>query len=77
MPPSEIACHPTMEDGEKHEIYLMVDDVDAFVGEMTGRGFTCSDVSDEGWGRLTSLTLPGGSLLGIYEPRHASPLATD
>jgi len=27
-------------------------------------------VSDEGWGLLTAITMPGGSELGIYEPRH-------
>ena len=75
LPPSELACHPVMEDGEKHEIYLMCDDVDALVGDMTSRGYACSPVSEEGWGRLTQLTLPGGGKLGIYEPRHPSPLA--
>ena len=74
MPASELACHPVMEDGEKHEIYLMCDDVDAIVGNLASRGHPCTAVSDQGWGRLTHLTLPGGGRLGIYEPRHASPL---
>jgi hypothetical protein len=34
----------------------------------------CSPVHEERWGLLTSVTLPGGGKLGIYEPRHASPL---
>ena len=74
MPPAELAIHPVMEDGERHEIYLMCDDVAAAVGRMRGLGFTCSDPNDFGWGVLTSVTLPGGSELGIYEPRHKSPL---
>jgi hypothetical protein len=32
-------------------------------------------VSEERWGRLTSLRLPGGGEVGLYEPRH--PLAID
>ena len=52
----------------------MCPDVDAFVADMADRGFACTEVSDEGWGRLTHLTLPGGGKLGIYEPRHASPI---
>ena len=74
MPPSELACHPQMEGGATHEIYLMCEDVDALVADMTARGLPCSEVTDQGWGRLTQLTLPGGGALGIYEPRHASPL---
>jgi hypothetical protein len=33
-----------------------------------------ADVSDEGFGLLTALRLPGGGELGLYEPRHPSPL---
>jgi hypothetical protein len=32
------------------------------------------EVSDQGWGRLASIKLPGGGELGLYEPRHPSPI---
>jgi hypothetical protein len=32
------------------------------------------DVSDEGWGLLTALRLPGGGELGLYEPRHPTAI---
>ena len=32
-------------------------------------------VTDEQWGRLTRFVVPGYGELGLYEPRHASPLA--
>jgi hypothetical protein len=41
--------------------------------EAKGVEFT-TPVSDEGWGLLTHLRIPGGGDLGLYEPRHASPL---
>lgn len=72
LPPSEIAIHPAENSGE-HEIYLMVDDVKAFVASMTDRGVRCTEPRDQGWGVLTSLSLPGGGALGAYEPRHARP----
>jgi hypothetical protein len=28
---------------------------------------------DQGWGRLSQITLPGGGTLGIYQPQHARP----
>jgi catechol 2,3-dioxygenase-like lactoylglutathione lyase family enzyme len=70
LPPAEIAVHPT--DGpESHEFYLMCDDVEATMSELAAKGVEfIRPVSDERWGRLTRLRLPGGGELGMYEPRH-------
>lgn len=70
LPPGELASHPD-EHGGRHELYLMCDDVNATVAELKGKGveFT-SDVTDQGWGLLTSFKLPGGGELGLYQPRH-------
>jgi len=75
LPPAEVAVHPT--DGpEHHELYLMCDDVDATVEKLQAAGATITaPVTDQGWGRLTSIRLPGGGELGLYEPRH--PTAYD
>jgi catechol 2,3-dioxygenase-like lactoylglutathione lyase family enzyme len=75
LPPSEVAVHPS-EKNNVHELYLMCDDVNAFVSEMAVRQIACSPVQDQGWGLLTSLTLPGGGKIGVYQPRHARPPAS-
>jgi hypothetical protein len=72
LPPSEVAVHPSEKNGT-HELYLICNDVEAFTTEMERRGISCDPVSDQGWGLLTSVTLPGGSKLGVYEARHARP----
>jgi catechol 2,3-dioxygenase-like lactoylglutathione lyase family enzyme len=72
-PPSEVAFHPD-DKGSKHEVYLMCDDVKAEVKRLTGKGVACGPVSDEGWGLLTTLSLPSGAELGLYEPRHPTAL---
>lgn len=72
LPPSELAVHPAETNGG-HELYLTCDGIEAFVEEMRGRGITCGEVQDARWGRLTRLTLPGGGILGVYEPRHERP----
>jgi catechol 2,3-dioxygenase-like lactoylglutathione lyase family enzyme len=69
MPPSEVAFHPDAANG-RHEVYLMCDDVRAEVARLSKEGVECDAVSDEGWGFLTSIRLPGGGNLGLYEPRH-------
>jgi hypothetical protein len=53
----------------------MCDDVNTTVEQLAGKGVSCGPVSDQGWGLLTSIRLPGGGQLGLYEPRH--PKATE
>jgi hypothetical protein len=74
LPPSEVAVHPT-EGAEGHELYLMCQDVEAFIQTMREHALACSPIRDEGWGLLTHLSLPGGGKLGVYQPRHARPKA--
>ena len=74
LPPAEVAVHPS-DANDRHELYLMCDDVDAFLGDMARQGVACGPVRDAGWGRLAHVTLPGGGALGVYEPRHARPPA--
>jgi hypothetical protein len=71
LPPSEMAVHPA--DESHHELYLMVDDVAAFVREMAARDVACAPLTDQRWGLLTEVALPGGGKLGVYEPRHPRP----
>lgn len=72
LPPAEVAVHPA-EQNDKHELYFMCEDVDAFVAAMQERDVACKPVQDLGWGRLTELALPGGGAIGVYEPRHERP----
>ena len=75
-PPTEIAVHPT-EDEPEHEVFLMCDDVNVVVARLAERGIqTDGPVEDRGWGLSTTLILPGGERIGLYEPRHPSPLRT-
>jgi catechol 2,3-dioxygenase-like lactoylglutathione lyase family enzyme len=69
LPPGEVAVHPT--DGDaKHELFLMCDDIERTVEELSAKGVVLTPITDQGWGLLTSISLPGGSELGLYQPRH-------
>jgi hypothetical protein len=72
LPPAEVAVHPA-EEGEMHELYLMCDDVEAFVAEMNSRGVVCGPIHNQPWGALTHIALPSGAKLGVYQARHARP----
>jgi hypothetical protein len=75
LPPAEVAVHPG-EDNDRHELYLMCDDVQAFIAEMTAKHVECAPIHEERWGSLTFITLPGGGRVGVYQPKHASPQHT-
>jgi catechol 2,3-dioxygenase-like lactoylglutathione lyase family enzyme len=73
LPSGEAAVHPA-EEGGTQELYLMCSDVHATVAELSARGAEFSrEVSDEGWGLMTAIMLPGGGELNLYEPRHPTP----
>ncbi len=72
LPPSEVAVHPS-DENDVHELYLMCDDVEAFIAEMKKSNIICGPVHNQGWGLLTQVMLPGGGKIGVYQPRHARP----
>jgi catechol 2,3-dioxygenase-like lactoylglutathione lyase family enzyme len=74
LPPAELAVHPESGPGlpsGHHELYLMCDNLGATMAELAAKGveFT-SPVSEESFGLLTSIAIPGGGEMGLYEPRH-------
>jgi predicted enzyme related to lactoylglutathione lyase len=75
LPTAELAAHPSSADGGGYDLYLMCDNIEATVRELTAKGAQFSGgVTHQRWGLITMLQLPGGGRLGLYEPRHASPL---
>ncbi|MFY9852315.1 MAG: extradiol dioxygenase [Terracidiphilus sp.] len=74
LPPAEVAVHPA-EEKERHELYLMCDDLRAEIVALGIKGVRCSEVKEEKWGSVTRVPLPGGSEVGLYQPKHPMALA--
>ena len=76
LPPAELACHPTAaEHSGRHELFLMCDDIEATVSELEAEGVELvAPISEEAFGRMTRLRVPGAGELGLYQPTHPSPL---
>jgi hypothetical protein len=53
---------------------LMCDDMAATLRDLKSKRVKVSDVSEQPWGKLATLTLPGGGKIGLYEPNHPTPL---
>lgn len=70
LPPAEVAVHPSDGD-ERHEFYLMCEDIEALFDKLADAGVDVSrDITEERWGRLASIPLPSGARLPVYQPLH-------
>jgi hypothetical protein len=74
LPPAELGVHPS-EGATKHEVSLMCDDIAATMAELRGKGIEFrGEPKNESFGVTTTMLLPGGVELMLYQPKHASPL---
>ncbi|HET7891728.1 MAG TPA: VOC family protein [Candidatus Sulfotelmatobacter sp.] len=81
LPAAEAAFHDLDKEGVEpnpkaaahHELFLMCDDIVATLRELRAKHVPVSAVRELRWGKLASLTLPSGSKIGIYQPKHPSP----
>jgi catechol 2,3-dioxygenase-like lactoylglutathione lyase family enzyme len=78
LPPGELAVHPGSGWGRgpgHHALFLMCHDIEHTVAELERKGVEfVSPIEDEGWGRIAHFKIPGAGEIGLYEPRHPSPL---
>ena len=72
LPPGEAAIHPA--DTASTDLYFMCDDLAAEMRSLEAKGVSFASVDEARWGSVTHFTLPGGGSVGLYQPRHASPL---
>jgi catechol 2,3-dioxygenase-like lactoylglutathione lyase family enzyme len=75
LPPAELAVHPA-EGGGDHELFLMCDDIDTTIEELKIKGVEFTEpISEQSWGRLTAMRIPGGAQIRLYEPRHPTTMS--
>jgi catechol 2,3-dioxygenase-like lactoylglutathione lyase family enzyme len=84
LPPAELGIHPGAASADPatgapsghHELYLMCDNVEATVKDLTAKGVTfTAPIEDQGFGLLARLQVPGAGEIGLYQPKH--PTAYD
>lgn len=75
LPPAELGVHPA--ETYQHELYLMCDDVHATVAELAAKGVELTKpVTEQGFGLVATLRLPGGGELALYQPKHPTAIGT-
>jgi catechol 2,3-dioxygenase-like lactoylglutathione lyase family enzyme len=79
LPAGELAVHPGSgwdRGPGQHALFFMCHDIEQAVEQLEAKGVEfVSPIEDEGWGRMARFQIPGAGEIGLYEPRHPSPLA--
>jgi catechol 2,3-dioxygenase-like lactoylglutathione lyase family enzyme len=73
LPPAELAVH--LAEGARHELFFMCHDLAAEIAALATKGIECSEVQEARWGSLTSIRLPGGGAVGLYQPKHPTAIS--
>jgi len=73
LPPTEAAFHPA-DDNNKHELFFMCDDLRSTVKSLQEKNVKFGPVTEERWGSLTHISLPGGGKIGLYQPKHPTAI---
>ncbi len=83
LPPAEIATHPgsggfTQRHAD-HDLlglvlYLMCDDLPSTVEALRESGVRCTEIEETEFGSKTTVVLPSGGEIGLYQPSHETAL---
>lgn len=83
LPPSELAVHPGsgnfVQLHAEHQLlgavlYLMCDDLHSFIRSLEASNVVCAPVEEAPWGIKTTIRLPSGGELGLYQPSHPTAI---
>jgi catechol 2,3-dioxygenase-like lactoylglutathione lyase family enzyme len=83
LPPAELAVHPGDGDfAQRHAghvmpgalVYLMCDDLNATMADLAKKNVVCTEVETANWGIRTTIKMPSGGEIGLYQPTHQTAL---
>jgi len=83
LPPAEAALHPT--DGDPAliqaghsmlgaHLYLMCDELRALIESLAAKNVVCAAIDQAPWGIKTTIRLPSGGAIGLYQPTHPTAI---
>ena len=83
LPAAEAALHPIEEGSlQRHAghsllgtvLYLMCDDLQAMIRSLAAKNVSCTAIDEAAWGIKTTIRLPSGGEIGLYQPKHETAL---
>ena len=79
LPPAEVAVHPIEDESMKSHsdppmlgghLYLMCDDLKSVIATLKSKKVKHAPILKAPWGSYTTLRLPSGGHIGLYQPTH-------
>ncbi len=84
LPAAEAAVHPTDDKDTQHVhaghrllgavLYLMCDDLPSTIKLLKSKNVSCTEIDEAPWGIKTTIKLPSGGEIGLYQPTHPTAL---
>ena len=83
LPQAEAGLHPGDDSQlQKHAersllgavVYFMCDDLDAVMKSLAAKKVKCTEIAEAEWGRKTTIVLPSGGEIGLYQPMHPTAI---
>jgi hypothetical protein len=84
LPPAEIGVHPSDKNFVQHHaardllgavLYLMCDDLRSTIKVLEAGGVAATKIEEAEWGLSTSIRLPSGGEIGLYQPTHPTTIS--
>ena len=77
LPAGDLGVHPTFPGSPPsgtHDVSFFCDDLEATVAELRGRGVEfLGEISDQGFGYVIHLEMPGAVKVQLYQPKYDKP----
>jgi len=86
LPPSEVAVHPADRNlAQRHAghdllgavLYLMCEDLGAVIKSLEAKNVKCTEIEKAPWGTKTTIPLPSGGEIGLYQPSHPTAIGLE
>ncbi len=83
LPPAELGVHPSSgrfaQSHGDHDLlgcvlYLMCDDLRSSLKALEAGGVACTEIEEAEWGLKTTVRLPSGGEVGLYQPIHPTAI---
>ena len=69
LPAAEVAFHPH-DNNNQHEMFFVCDNLKTQMAALEKKGVHFGEIGQERWGIRTTISLPGGGKIGLYQPTH-------
>jgi len=83
LPPAEMGVHPSEGTFVQHHaeqelagmvLYLMCDNLQEMMNSLEAKNVKCTAIEQAPWGVKTTIPLPSGAQIGLYQPRHRTAI---